>query len=178
MKSKYKILVIVAPAVFLLDQLTKYLILKNFSIGFRLPVIPGFFDLVHVRNMGAAFGLLSNLDAEFREPFFFLTAIIASIVFIFFYRSLKDRDRLMSFAVSLAFGGMAGNILDRIRLGSVVDFLSFHVGDFSLSFSLWGKKYNIFLEWPSFNVADSAITVAMFLLLFSVFFHKRGFSDK
>lgn len=167
MKFKYKILLAVAPAVFVLDQITKLAVLKWIELGDRIPVIPGFFDLVHFRNTGAAFGILSDAHHSFRIPFFYIVAVVATVVLAFFYRSLPDREKLMPWAFSLVFAGIAGNIVDRIFLGSVVDFLSFHVGNAALDFTLFGAARHIPLEWPAFNVADSAITVAMALLVWS-----------
>lgn len=174
MSTKYKILVTVAPAVFILDQFTKLLIVATQDIGNRIPVIRGFFDIVHFRNEGAAFGMLASARDDFRVPFFFIVAIVAVVALAFFYRSLKDGEKLMPLAISLVFGGIAGNILDRIRLGSVIDFLSFHINNRSWDFEIFGTRVHIPLEWPAFNVADSAITVAMFLILYSTFFHRRG----
>lgn len=174
MSTKYKILVTVAPAVFMLDQFTKLLIVATQDIGNRIPVIRGYFDIVHFRNEGAAFGMLAGAHDDFRAPFFFIVAIVAVVALAFFYRTLKDNEKLMPLAISLVFGGIAGNILDRIRLGSVVDFLSFHIGHGAWDFAIFGNQVHIPLEWPAFNVADSAITAAMILILYSTFFHKRG----
>lgn len=174
MRRKYKILIIIAPAVFVLDQLTKLAVAGWIDFGARIPVIPGFFDLVYFRNTGAAFGMFSGVGDAVRVPFFYVVAAVAVVLLAFYYRSLKDDQRFLQLALSLVFAGIAGNVLDRIRLGSVVDFLSFHIGDKALKFALFGRAFDIALEWPAFNVADSAITVAMFLLVWSVLFGKEG----
>ena len=171
MAFKYKLLLLVTPAVFLLDQLTKLAVLAWVPLGSRIPIIPGFFDLVHFRNTGAAFGILSEVDHGFRVPFFYVVAVIAVVVLGVFYRSLTDRERLMQLAFALVFGGIAGNIVDRIRLGSVVDFVSLRVGDAALDFTLSGTMYHIPLEWPAFNVADMAITATMLLLIWQAIRH-------
>lgn len=173
MKYKYKMLVILAPLVFVLDQLSKLAISEWVPFASRIPIIPGYFDIVHFRNTGAAFGLLAGTSDSFRVPFFYVIAIAATVLLILYYRSLKDSLRVMPIAISLVFGGIAGNILDRIRLGSVVDFLSFHVRDEVWNFSVLGKDFNIALEWPAFNVADIAITCAMFILVFTVIHSKE-----
>lgn len=173
MKFKYKILLTVPPAVLVLDQLTKIAVFSWVEFGSRYPVIDGFFDLVHFRNTGAAFGLLSGMPDGFRVPFFYIVAAIAAVLLALFYRSINDRDVLMSVALSLVFGGIAGNILDRIRLGSVVDFLSFHLDGRVWEFSFLGRAFSVPLEWPAFNVADSAITVAMFLLAYVAIFRSK-----
>lgn len=174
MTTKYKILVIIAPAVFLLDQLTKLIIVANLDMGDRLPVIRGFFDIVHFRNEGAAFGIFSSAHDNFRVPFFYIIAAIAVTALGVYYRSLGEKEKFMPAAVSLVLGGIFGNILDRIRLGSVVDFLSFHIGNKTFEFTLMGRPREIVLEWPAFNVSDSAITIAMFMLLYSAFFHSHN----
>jgi len=156
-----------APAIFLLDQVTKLVIVDAVDFGARVPVIPGFFDIVNFRNTGAAFGMFSGLSDSVRGPFFFTVAVIAVVLMVLLFRSLSDRERIMPMALSLVFAGIAGNILDRIRLGSVVDFLSFHIGDAVLDFQAFGRHVSIPLEWPAFNVADSAITTAMVLILIS-----------
>ncbi|MBT3181406.1 MAG: signal peptidase II [Deltaproteobacteria bacterium] len=171
-KAKYKVLMVIAPLVFILDQLTKLAIIKYIPFGERISVIPGFFDIVHFRNTGAAFGMFSEMSDSFRIPFFYAIAVVAVIFLIIYYRSLKGDNLLMPVALSLVFGGIAGNVIDRIRLGSVVDFLSVHIGDETLKFSFLEKAYDISLEWPAFNVADSAITVSMFLFIFVAFFRK------
>jgi len=168
MKFKNKVLLTIVPSVFVLDQLTKLAILKLVELGDRIPVIPGFFDIVHFRNTGAAFGMFSDAHHSFRVPFFYAVAVVAIVAIAFFYRSLPEREKLMPVAFSLVLAGIAGNVLDRIFLGSVVDFLSFHLGDAALDFTLFGARKHIPLEWPAFNVADSAITVAMGLLIWSI----------
>jgi signal peptidase II len=165
---------IVAPVIFVLDQLTKFVIVYNVLFGDRIPVISGYFDLVHFRNTGAAFGFLAGAADSFRVPFFYTVAILAVVFLGFFYRSLKDDERLMPIAISLVFGGIAGNMTDRIRHGFVVDFLSFHLMDEVLDFSFFGRGYEIVLEWPAFNVADMAITCAMFILVFKMFKFKEA----
>ncbi len=174
MKTKYKILIAIVPAIFLLDQATKLLIIKTMELGARVPVIPGFFDIVNYRNTGAAFGLFSGMVDHVRIPFFYIIALVAVVLMSLLYRSLEEDERLMPIALSLVLGGIAGNMMDRIRLGSVVDFLSFHVGDDVLDFTLAGRHISLPLEWPAFNVADSAITVAMILIFIAALRRSRG----
>lgn len=151
------------------DQLAKLAVGRWFELGARIPVIAGFFDLVHFRNTGAAFGMFSDLSDSLRIPLFYAVTAVAVVFVGVFYRSLGPGERLLQITLSLIFGGIAGNILDRIRLGAVTDFLSFRIGDYVLEGVVFGRHYSVPLEWPAFNVADSAITVAMFLLLYSVF---------
>lgn len=173
MSFKYKLLLLVSPAVVLLDQFTKWLILKYLPLYDSIPIIPGFFDIVHVRNTGAAFGLLSSSDAGFREPFFYIVALVAVVVLISMLRKLSPRDKLMAWVVALVAGGLVGNLIDRLRFGNVVDFLSFHWRDAVASWTIFGRTISFRWEWPSFNVADSAITVAMVLLVVQMLFLEK-----
>lgn len=157
MPAKYKILLILGPTVFLFDLLTKWLVLKYIPIGGSIAVIPNFFDLVHVRNTGAAFGMLASLGEAIRVPFFYGISALALIILVYCFRTLDSANRIYPWALSLISAGVLGNLLDRIRFGSVVDFVSLHVGDKMVS--------GVELRWPAFNVADSAITVAMVLLI-------------
>jgi signal peptidase II len=131
--------------------------MKHVEFGSKIAVIPGYFDIVHYSNSGAAFGILSGADAGWRTPFFYIVSVLALVFIGVYIYKLKPGERAMAFALSLVVGGIFGNSLDRIRFGSVTDFLSAHVGDKVL--------LGIQLEWPAFNVADSAITVAMALLI-------------
>jgi signal peptidase II len=170
---KYKLLAIVSPLVILLDQLTKWLIVSYLPLYNSIPVIPGFFDIVHVRNTGAAFGVFASSDAGFREPFFYIVAVIAITVLVSILRKLTPQDKLMSWVVALVAGGLVGNLIDRLRFGNVVDFLSFHWRDAVADWNFWGHAIHFRWEWPSFNVADSAITIAMLLLVVQMLFSEK-----
>lgn len=170
MQLKYKLLVTITPVIILLDQFTKWLILSRLPMYDSIPVIPGFFDIVHVRNTGAAFGFLSGSDQSIREPFFYLVALVAVIVLGSILRRLSPRDVLMSWVVSLVAGGLVGNLIDRLRFGNVVDFLSLHWRDAVADWNILGWSIRFRWEWPSFNVADSAITIAMILLVMNMLF--------
>jgi signal peptidase II len=174
MSFKYKILLIVAPMVFLLDQITKALVRMNVAQGGAVTIIPGYFDIVHIMNKGAAFGMFSESGAGFRKPFFYIVAVVAVIVIFAVIVKLSNRDRLSPVIFSLILGGIAGNVTDRLRFGSVTDFLSVHIRDEAAGFTLFGRHFSFDLTWPAFNVADSAITVAMVLLVWSMI---RGKSE-
>lgn len=161
MTHKYKIFILLTPLVLLLDLFTKRLVLRFLGIGETITVIPGFFDLVHVRNTGAAFGMLATLDESLRVPFFYGISIAAIGILVYCFVTLHRADRFYPYPLSLIFAGVVGNLIDRIRFGSVVDFISLHVGDKMVS--------GVELRWPAFNVADSAITLSMFLLLAAIF---------
>ena len=146
----------VAGGVVALDQLTKHAVLAVFRPEETLPraiaVVPGYFDLVYVRNTGIAFGLFAGNN---------LLWLAVAAVFIAFAVAIGRRLDWAPVGTNLVAGlivaGALGNLADRAFRGSVVDFLDFH----------WG-----FHHWPAFNVADSAITVAVTVLVFRAFFPK------
>jgi signal peptidase II len=147
----------VAGAVLVLDQVTKALVLTHLPLGGSIPVIPGLFDLTHVHNPGGAFGFLSGLSAEVRSLLFVAVSLLAAGLILYFYWQTPVRQRFLALGLCLLFGGALGNLVDRIRFGVVVDFLDLYVGD---------------LHWPAFNVADSAITVGVFIFGYHILFRK------
>lgn len=161
MTRNYKIFLILTPLIVLLDLWTKRLVLQFIPIGEGVTVLPGFFDLVHIRNTGAAFGMLASMEEGLRVPFFYGISLVALCVLIYCFLTLDRADRFYPWPLSLIFAGVIGNLVDRIRFGSVVDFVSLHVGDKMIS--------GVELRWPAFNVADSAITIAMVLLVAAIF---------
>jgi signal peptidase II len=169
MSFKHKALLIITPLVFIADQLTKWLVVKYIPLKEGISIIPGYFDLVHFQNKGAAFGMLSSLPEGFRQYFFYIVAVIAVVILAVFCWQYGGRSKLLPVAIALVLGGIAGNILDRIRFGAVTDFISVHIRDAAFNFNLGRWHINIPLDWPAFNVADSAITIAMFLLIASAF---------
>lgn len=173
MPFKYKLLLIVSPAIVILDQFTKWLILENLPLHSSITVIPGFFDINHVRNTGAAFGLFAASDQSFRVPFFYIIAVIAVVVLAGIFRKLPSHAVFMSWVVALVSGGLVGNLIDRLRFGNVVDFLSFHWRDAMADWSLLGWHLQFRWEWPSFNVADGAITIAMGMLVIHMLFFEK-----
>lgn len=136
--------------VVIVDQLTKLWVMSTFALYQQLKIIPGIFNLVYVRNTGAAFGFLAGEKSWLRQAFFIGVAIIALVVIFFAYNHLKRQGRLFLYALALIAGGALGNLIDRMRFGSVVDFLDFYLGSY---------------HWPAFNAADSAITVGVGLFL-------------
>lgn len=139
---------LVALSVFGLDQFTKQAVTEHLHLHQSIDVIPGFFSLTYVRNTGAAFGILSG--SEKWRIYFFLTVGLLALILIFrFFYSNHDKP-LVVIGTGLICGGAAGNLADRIRLGYVVDFFDFFIKG---------------LHWPAFNVADSAITVGVFLTI-------------
>ena len=156
MKNKYVWVSSIIGVVLVLDQFTKYLVEKSIRMYDVIPVLPGFFNLTHVRNKGAAFSLFSTMPNGFRSAFFItvtLVAVAALAVLI-----SKSGERLLVTAFSLIAGGAVGNVIDRIRFGEVVDFIQWYYRSF---------------YWPSFNVADSAISIGVGLLAIDMLFSKQ-----
>ncbi len=150
--------------VIVLDQLSKLWVVANFSLYESLPVIPGFFSMTYLTNTGAAFGILAGHPTWWRQAFFVGVALIALVAIFFLYRKLRNDSVWYEVALAFIAGGAIGNVIDRIRLGSVVDFLDVYVSTH---------------HWPAFNVADSAITVgvAIFLVM-NIFFEDTGKEQK
>jgi len=151
MAAKYRIGLIAFAVSLFLDVVTKYLVNEHLTYADRVPVIEGFFYLTHVRNTGAAFGLFRDAPVVLRLTFFIGVSIIAIGIIIQFFRQLAPGDRLSALALGLILGGAVGNLIDRIRLGGVGDFLHF---------ILWGGY-----GWPDFNLADTWIVVGVGLLV-------------
>ena len=147
MKPKYLILSIISVVVLFLDQATKIFIDRTMDLHSTITVVENFFNITYIRNKGAAFGFLA--ESSFRLPFFILISIIAVVVIIGIFRKLRPDQKLTAVSLSLIFAGALGNLIDRVRLGEVIDFIYVH----------WYEHY-----WPAFNVADSAICVGVFLL--------------
>jgi signal peptidase II len=146
--------VAIAALVFLLDRLTKLWIEANVSLYGSFTVIPGFFDIVHTKNRGAAFGMFADSDHPMRT-ILLIGVSTAVLVFIAFTLLRPGKSELAPTLVSiiglsLVMGGAAGNLYDRIVHGMVTDFLEFYTGD-------W--------RFAAFNIADSAITVGAALLI-------------
>ncbi len=156
MLKKIVILLSLAGAIILLDQLTKIYVHTEFSVGESVEVMSGFFDLTYVRNMGAAFGFLRNANEVFRKAFFLSITPLAMILILGILYSTKEEDNLQICSLSLIFAGAVGNYLDRIRFGYVIDFLDFHFKH------RW--------HYPAFNVADISIVTGVFVLIGLTFY--------
>ncbi len=147
-----------ALAVVVLDQATKTWVLATFELHETLPVIPGWFHLTYIRNPGAAFGLFSGHAEAFRRPFFLVVTTVAlAAILAILWRAPRGRPWLLT-ALGLVFGGAVGNLIDRVRWGEVVDFLD-----------VFWKTHH----WPAFNIADSAITVGMGVLILEELFGRK-----
>jgi signal peptidase II len=149
-------LIFLGLPLFALDQFTKWLVRQNIPYGAEVPIIPGFFSLVHASNTGAAFSMFTG------NNFFFIGLAVAALGVIAFLLirdspSRKTRERL-THLTKISFGllasGILGNLTDRIFRGAVTDFLHFYINEYA---------------WPSFNVADSCICIAAGLLVLGSF---------
>ena len=141
---------LVAVGVFLLDRLAKLIIESALMLHDTRTVIPGFFQIVHAKNQGIAFGLFADAPSSTRTfVLVFLSGLALAGVAALWWASNPVSGRA-STALSLILGGALGNLFDRVRYGSVVDFLDFYVGPY---------------HWPAFNLADSAIVIGGGLLL-------------
>lgn len=147
MQGRHFLFTIIAALVLIADQATKVYIDSTMRLHDTITVIPNFFNITYIRNRGAAFGILAQ--SSWRLPFFILVSLVALIVIIIAYRKLRNDQRIAIVSMSLIFSGALGNLIDRIRLGEVIDFIYVH----------WYEHY-----WPAFNIADSAICVGVALL--------------
>lgn len=144
---------------YLLDQATKWAVLLNLALGADRPIVPGFFNLVHWRNTGAAFSMFSDSNV-----FFIALSSVALVVLAVLAWRGKFTDRLSRSGWALLLAGILGNLTDRLLHGSVVDFLLFnlHVPQAD--------------PWPAFNVADSCIFIAAGLFIWQSF--REGKAEK
>lgn len=133
--------------------------LANTSLEFAQPVkITGFFNLTLLYNHGAAFSLLSNAQTSWQMIVFSLISLVAAIVLTYLIIKQPSNAKLNFLSFSLILGGALGNFYDRAFQGYVIDFLDFHIGNY---------------HWPAFNIADSAITCGVILLILASFFNKK-----
>lgn len=144
---------LLACAVVLLDQLTKWLVDRALELHESRAVIDGLLSLTYVRNRGAAFGLLSDAELPYQALLFTLLSLAALTAIGLYAWRLPPAQRLAQAALALVMGGAVGNLVDRARLGHVIDFVDVY----------WGTHH-----WPAFNVADSAISIGVALLVLDV----------
>jgi|HubBroStandDraft_1064217.scaffolds.fasta_scaffold251108_2 signal peptidase II len=136
-----------------LDQVTKFLVLKNMILNESSPLLPNFIYFTYIQNPGTAFGFMSNLEPFVRIPFF-IAATLAATFIVYMYQRLLSHDRIWTrIALGLVWGGALGNLVDRLLYGKVVDFIEVRFYDYQ-----WFPYI--------FNVADSCITVGLTYLLF------------
>jgi signal peptidase II len=144
---------IIIAAIVVLDQITKALVKARVPLHDSVTVIPGLFDLTHVRNTGAAYGFLDNVDFPYKPAVMVVVALIALAAVASYALTLPATQRVARYGLALILGGAIGNLIDRATLGYVVDFVDVY----------WRG-----VHFWAFNVADSAITVGVVLMLIDV----------
>ena len=158
--KKYLLFLTVIPLI--IDIITKNLIKSKLMLYDAVPVIDGFFNIVYVLNPGAAFSFLHDMNESYRRLFFITVTIIA--IFVVLYIFAREKSKINTAGFALILSGAIGNLIDRIIIGKVVDFLDFYY-----------KTYH----FPAFNVADSCITVGVALIIIDMlFFSKIRDNDK
>jgi signal peptidase II len=154
MKRKYWVLLVVCFGVLLLDQWTKHVVQERLLLHQTVGVIPGFFNLIHVRNTGGAFGIFGGERGGLGSLLFVVVSLIAIGSILFLFVKVRKDEKTLSLSLSLVLSGAIGNLVDRLRYGEVVDFLDFYL----LSY-----------HWPAFNIADSAICIGIGLMALNLF---------
>jgi signal peptidase II len=152
LQGRLQYLVLVA-ATLALDRWTKILVQNRFDLNESISVIDGFFNITYVRNTGVAFGIFSSISSPAKSVLLSVFTAFAAVVVIVYSVRSSVRNRALQIALGLILGGALGNLYDRLAYGYVVDFLEFYVGNY---------------HWPSFNVADSAISIGVVLLAFEI----------
>ncbi|BCS51732.1 signal peptidase II [Geobacter sp. SVR] len=153
---RWQLFTVIASVGLVLDQASKLYIDRVMSLYQSIPVIDGLFNIFYIRNKGAAFSFLSH--ASWRVPFFIAVSLVASLVIVVAFGRLRDDQRLAQVSLAMIFSGAVGNLIDRIRLGEVIDFLDVY----------WKTHH-----WPAFNVADSCICVGVALLALDMMREER-----
>lgn len=154
--SRWTIFSVIAIAGLVVDQATKLYVDRVMALHQSIPVIDGLFSFTYLRNRGAAFSFLS--DASWRLPFFIGITLIAAAVIVVALKRMRDDQKLAQVALAMIFSGAIGNLIDRVRLGEVIDFLDVY----------WKNHH-----WPAFNVADSLICVGVALVALDMLKEER-----
>lgn len=153
MSLKYRLTLIISGTVLILDQITKALVHNLMPLYHSIEIVPNFVHLTYIRNTGAAFGFLAGSRSTLRMAFFLLVSIVAIACIVYLLKNLRPNRNIPTVSLSLILGGAIGNLIDRLRMGEVIDFIDLH----------WHR-----LHWPAFNVADSAISIGVILLFIQI----------
>jgi signal peptidase II len=153
LNKKVFLLGVTTGLILILDQITKFYVDSSMRLHESIPVIQGFFSITYVRNPGAAFGFLADASPLFRSIFFVAVTGLAVILVVHYIWKSRAEEPRLTFALSLILSGAVGNLIDRVRLGEVIDFLDVYIGS---------------THWPAFNVADSAISVGAVILFIEI----------
>ena len=161
MKRKYWVLLIFCFGILVLDQWTKSLIIQKLLLYQKVEVIQGFFNILHVRNTGGAFGIFGGDKGGLGSILFVVVSLVAIGVIVILFIRIKEDEKTLALSFSLILSGAIGNLIDRLRYGEVIDFLDFYLSS---------------THWPTFNVADSAICIGIGLMALELLKrdHKEG----
>jgi signal peptidase II len=143
---------LLAAALLLLDQGSKWLVAGSLRLGEVRSIVPGVFNLTHLQNRGAAFGLFADSGSPAVRALL-IAFSVAALALVLYLLGRGVSSRWTGWGLGLILGGALGNLVDRLRAGSVVDFLDFHLGGY---------------HWPAFNLADSAVVLGALLLMIEV----------
>jgi signal peptidase II len=146
------------PAARFAERLSRFLWLRDPIRAEPIVVWENFWSFSYAQNPGAAWSFLATAPDSFRTPFFLIVSLAAMIFIVYYFRRTEPNQHLLRAALMLVFGGAVGNFLDRARLGYVIDFIRWHYYEMS---------------WPTFNVADSAITVGVIIMMAEMLFAKQ-----
>lgn len=147
-----------ALVVFILDQVSKFAVVTYIQMGDRVQLFPTI-NLIHTTNRGAAFGMFHHSGAIFRLFFFGAVTVICLYMLLYWLGTTPQSEKLQRFCLALILGGAFGNLFDRMAYGEVTDFIDFYIGNY---------------HWYTFNIADSAISVGVTLLLFTMLFGSKS----
>lgn len=153
-KGRY---LLISLATLVLDQWTKWLVEAHLSDHASIEVIPGLLNFTHVRNTGVAFGLFATRGNLWGTMILTLLGIAALAFVVYYFKIVPRRDRPLLIALALVMGGAVGNLLDRILRGAVTDFVDFYYGTY---------------HWHTFNVADTAISIGIGLMILGTFLQR------
>lgn len=145
--------------ILIVDQFSKFLIIRNVPLFSELTIIPHFFNLTHVHNRGAIFGFFSQSGSQLVYYLLMLASFVALCLVIYYFFKTSAKETFSEISLSLILAGALGNLIDRIFRGYVIDFLDFKVRE-------W--------HWPSFNIADSCVSIGALFLIFILFFKRRS----
>jgi len=145
--KKYLTISLITLFIIIIDQFTKLLIIKKFNINETLPIINNIFHLTYIQNTGAGFGILKGFNI-----LLILISIVVVIIIIYYIKNIKENEKILQILLAFVLAGTIGNLIDRIRLNYVIDFLDFRI-------------------WPVFNIADSFITIGIIGLI--IYFWKK-----
>jgi signal peptidase II len=148
---------LIALFIVALDRVTKWTIARRLSLHDSIPVIPGFFRIIHTENPGAAFGIFADSPSGWKIALLIAFSVVALLIVAALLWKNSHRLTTTGIGLSLILGGAVGNLWDRLVSRRVVDFLLFYIGPY---------------QWPAFNVADSAVVVGAGLLVFEILFTK------